>query len=49
MVADYMRRFYGEEILASTTGSRRSCPCWPWAARFLVSHAEPADFFTCER
>jgi hypothetical protein len=49
MVADYMRLFYGEEILASHYEFEKQLPLLAVGSGFLASHAEPAQFFSSER
>ena len=49
MVADYMRLFYGEEILASHYAFEKQLPLLAVGSGFLASHAEPAQFFPWER
>lgn len=49
MVSDYMRRFYGEEILGEMAAFEKELPLLAVGHGFLASHAEPAEFFTEER
>jgi hypothetical protein len=49
MVADYMRRFYGEEILAGHYEFEKQLPLLAVGNGFLASHAEPAEFYPWER
>ncbi len=49
MVLTYMRRFYGEEILEALSRFEKELPLLAVGRGFLVSHAEPADFFPRER
>jgi hypothetical protein len=49
MVAEYMRRFYGEEVLESHYGFEKDLPLLAVGRGFLASHAEPAAFHPEER
>jgi len=49
MVAEYMRRFYGEELLESYARFEKELPLLAVGAGFLASHAEPAGFFPYEQ
>ena len=49
MVADYMRLFYGEEILSGHYEFEKQLPLLAVGGSFLASHAEPAQFFPWER
>jgi hypothetical protein len=49
MVSDYMRQFYGEEILAEMAAFEKELPLLAVGHGFLASHAEPAELFTEER
>jgi hypothetical protein len=49
MVAEYMRRFYGEEVLESHYGFEKDLPLLAVGNGFLASHAEPQTFLPCER
>ncbi len=48
MVADYMRLFYGESVLASHYEFEKLLPLLAVGHGFLASHAEPARFFSGE-
>lgn len=45
MVADYVRRFYGEEFLETYYAYEKSLPLLCIGNGFLVSHAEPATYY----
>ncbi len=49
MVADYMRLFYGEQILGGHYEFEKQLPLLAVGNGFLASHAEPAGFFPWER
>jgi hypothetical protein len=49
MVADYMRLFYGDEVLAGHYEFEKLLPLLAVGHGFLASHAEPARFFPRER
>jgi hypothetical protein len=49
MVADYMRLFYGAEILAGHYDFEKQLPLLAVGSGFLASHAEPAEFYPWER
>ncbi len=49
MVLTYMRMFYGEEILEALSRFEKELPLLAVGRGFLVSHAEPAEFFPRER
>jgi len=49
MVAEYMRLFYGEEVLAGHYEFEKLLPLLAAGTGFLASHAEPARFFSCEQ
>jgi hypothetical protein len=49
MVADYMRLFYGGEVLASHYEFEKQLPLLAVGSSFLASHAEPARFFPFEQ
>ncbi len=49
MVADYMRLFYGSQILAAHYEFEKQLPLLAVGGSFLASHAEPAQFFPWER
>jgi len=48
MVLVYMREFYGEEVLEAHARFEKSLPLLAVGRNFLVSHAEPAGFFSTE-
>jgi hypothetical protein len=45
MVLDYMRQFYGEELLGEYARFEKQLPLLAVGRSFLISHAEPAAFF----
>jgi hypothetical protein len=45
MVVDYVRRFYGEELLQEYALFEKQLPLLAVGRQFLISHAEPAAFF----
>lgn len=45
MVVDYVRRFYGEELLQEYALFEKQLPLLAVGKTFLISHAEPAAFF----
>ncbi len=45
MVVDYVRRFYGEELLSEYALFEKQLPLLAVGCTFLISHAEPAAFF----
>lgn len=49
MVADYMRRFYGDETLEEHYQFEKELPLLAVGNGFLASHAEPAAFYPLER
>jgi hypothetical protein len=49
MVVSYMRRFYGEEVLAAMARFEKALPLLATGRGFLASHAEPRTFFPRER
>ncbi len=49
MVADYMRLFYGEQVLASHYEFEKQLPLLAVGNGFLASHAEPAQFYPWEK
>jgi hypothetical protein len=49
MVSDYMRQFYGEEILGEMAAFEKELPLLAIGRGFLASHAEPAEFFPEDR
>jgi hypothetical protein len=49
MVLSWMRRFYGEEILASLAAFEKELPLLAVGRGFMASHAEPGRFFSRER
>jgi hypothetical protein len=49
MVLAYVRRFYGEEVLGGLSRFEKELPLLAVGRGFLVSHAEPADFYPRER
>ena len=49
MVEDYLRRFYGEEILGTWARFEKQLPLLAVGSPFLASHAEPRDFFPRDR
>jgi hypothetical protein len=48
MVLEYMRKFYGEELLREYALFEKDLPLLAMGRGFLVSHAEPAAFFSRE-
>jgi hypothetical protein len=48
MVKEYVQRFYGDELLEAYADFERELPLLTAAGNFLVSHAEPARFFSPE-
>jgi hypothetical protein len=48
MVAEYIRRFYGEEFLKSYSAFEKRLPLLVIGRNFLVSHAEPLEFYDRE-
>ena len=49
MVEDYLRRFYGEEILGTWARFEKQLPLLAVGSTFLASHAEPRDFYPRDR
>ena len=49
MVEDYLRRFYGEEILGTWARFEKQLPLLAVGSPFLASHAEPRDFYPRDR
>lgn len=49
LVADYMLRFYGEEVLAAHYRFEKELPLLAAGRGFLASHAEPARAYTQEQ
>jgi len=49
MVADYMRLFYGGEILAGHYEFEKELPLLAVGSSFLASHAEPAELYPWEQ
>jgi hypothetical protein len=49
MVFTYMKKFYGEEVLALVARFEKELPVLAVGRSFLASHAEPAAFFPRER
>jgi hypothetical protein len=49
MVADYMERFYGGELLQTYSRFEKTLPLLASGRGFLASHAEPAEFFLREQ
>ena len=48
MVALYVEKFYGEEFFETYYDFEKNLPLFGIGGNFLVSHAEPADFFDRE-
>jgi hypothetical protein len=48
MVAQYVRQFYGDEFLENYYGFEKSLPLFAVGRNFLISHAEPSEFFDRE-
>jgi hypothetical protein len=48
MVAQYVHMFYGEEFFEAYYDFEKNLPLFGIGRNFLVSHAEPADFFDRE-
>ncbi len=49
MVLTYVRQFYGEEVLEELSRFEKELPLLAAGRGFLVSHAEPADFYPRDR
>jgi hypothetical protein len=49
MTLDYMRRFYGEEILKAYALFERELPLLAVGSGFLLSHGEPRSFYERQR
>ena len=49
LVADYMQRFYGDEVLAAWHRFEKDLPLLAVGRAFLASHAEPAEFYALEQ
>ena len=49
MTLDYMRRFYGEEIVEAYALFEKTLPLLAAGRGFLISHAEPGSFYDRER
>jgi hypothetical protein len=48
MVVSYMRKFYGDEFIAEYYRFEKNLPLLAVGRNFIVSHAEPANFFDKE-
>lgn len=48
MVAEYVKKFYGEKFLECYYSFEKNLPLLAVGANFLVSHAEPAEFYSRE-
>lgn len=48
MVAEYVKKFFGERFLKSFYSFEKNLPLLAAGANFLVSHAEPAEFYGSE-
>ena len=49
MVTEYIRRFYGEDLLDQYSGFEKRLPLLAVGSGFLVSHAEPAEVYPMAR
>ena len=49
LVVDYMRRFYGDDVLAAFYRFEKDLPLLAVGRAFLASHAEPAELYTPEQ
>lgn len=49
MVAEYVRKFYGEEFIGSYSVFEKNLPLLAVGSHFLVSHAEPVKYFPEEK
>jgi hypothetical protein len=48
MVAEYVRKFYGEEFFETYYDFEKNLPLFGIGRNFLISHAEPSEFFDRE-
>lgn len=46
MVVDYVKRFYGRKFIESFYSFEKNLPLLAVGANFLISHAEPAEFYS---
>jgi hypothetical protein len=49
MVAEYLRRFYGEDLLGAWARFEKQLPLLAVGGTFLASHAEPRSFYSRDR